>query len=61
MAGGDIAAGARITATKASGERRLRPYLMFIWPALSVSSALIVFPWIFTIWMSLQDWHIGSA
>ena len=61
MAGGDIAAGARITATKASGERRLRPYLMFIWPALIVSSALIVFPWIFTIWMSLQDWHIGSA
>ena len=61
MAGGDIVAGARITATKASGERRLRPYLMFIWPALIVSSALIVFPWIFTIWMSLQDWHIGSA
>lgn len=61
MAGGDIAAGARITATQASGERRLRPYLMFIWPALIVSSALIVFPWIFTIWMSLQDWHIGSA
>src|SRR5471032_1400299 len=61
MAGGDIAAGARITATKASGERRLRPYLMFIWPALIVSSALIVFPWIFTIWMSLHDWHIGSA
>jgi len=61
MAGGDIAAGARITATRASGERRLRPYLMFIWPALIVSSALIVFPWVFTIWMSLHDWHIGSA
>ena len=61
MAGGDIAAGARITATQASGERRLRPYLMFIWPALIVSSALIIFPWIFTIWMSLHDWHIGSA
>jgi multiple sugar transport system permease protein len=61
MAGGDIAAGARITATRASGERRLRPYLMFIWPALIVSSALIVFPWIFTIWMSLHDWRIGSA
>jgi multiple sugar transport system permease protein len=61
MAGGDIAAGARITATRASGERRLRPYLMFIWPALIVSSALIIFPWVFTIWMSLHDWHIGSA
>jgi multiple sugar transport system permease protein len=45
----------------AATERRLKPYLMFIWPALIVSSALIVFPWIFTIWMSLHDWHIGSA
>jgi len=61
MAGGDIVAGARVTATRASGERRLRPYLRFIWPALIVSSALIVFPWIFTIWMSLHDWRIGSA
>jgi multiple sugar transport system permease protein len=33
---------------------------MFIWPALIVSSAMIVFPWLFTIWMSFQDWHIGS-
>jgi len=46
--------------TRAAGERRLRPYLLFIWPALIVSSALIIFPWIFTIWMSLNDWHIGS-
>jgi multiple sugar transport system permease protein len=61
MAGGDIVAGARVTATRASGERRLRPYLMFIWPALIVSSALIVFPWVFTVWMSLHDWRIGSA
>jgi len=57
MAGAEatIAAGRR-----AAGERRLRPYLWFIWPALIVSSALIIFPWIFTIWMSLNDWHIGS-
>jgi multiple sugar transport system permease protein len=61
MVGGDIVAGARVTATRASGERRLRPYLMFIWPALIVSSALIVFPWIFTLWMSVHDWRIGSA
>ena len=61
MAGADIAAGVRTAGTRASAERRLRPYLMFIWPALIVSSALIVFPWIFTIWMSLHDWHIGSA
>jgi len=57
MAGAEatIAAG-----TRTAGERRLRPYLLFIWPALIVSSALIIFPWIFTIWMSLNDWRIGS-
>ena len=58
MAGMDIAAAAM--ATQAARDRRLRPYLRFIWPALLVSSALIVFPWVFTIWMSLNDWHIGS-
>ena len=58
MAAADIAAR---TGTGASGDRRLRPYLAFIWPALIVSTALIVFPWLFTVWMSFQDWHIGSA
>ena len=58
MAGVDIAAR---TGTGASGDRRLRPYLTFIWPALIVSTALIIFPWFFTVWMSLNDWHIGSA
>jgi multiple sugar transport system permease protein len=42
------------------GDRRLRPYLLFIWPALIVCSAVIIFPWLFTVWMSLHDFHIGS-
>jgi multiple sugar transport system permease protein len=57
MAGADVTIAA---GTRTAGERRLRPYLLFIWPALIVSSAVIVFPWIFTVWMSLHDWHIGS-
>jgi multiple sugar transport system permease protein len=57
MAGADIAMAA---GKHASGERRLRPYLRFIWPALIVCSAVIIFPWMFTIWMSLHDFHIGS-
>ncbi|TXL77626.1 sugar ABC transporter permease [Vineibacter terrae] len=52
-----------IVATRAdrpAGDRRLRPYLGFIWPALLVCTAVIIFPWLFTVWMSLNDWHIGS-
>ena len=57
MAGADVAVPA---GTRTAGERRLRPYLLFIWPALIVCSAVIIFPWLFTVWMSLHDFHIGS-
>ena len=57
MAGADISGG---MTGRASGDRRLRPYLAFIWPALAVCTAVIIFPWLFTVWMSLNDWHIGS-
>ena len=50
-----------VLATVKPAERHLRPYFRFIWPALIVSVLVIVFPWIFTLWMSLQDWRIGSA
>ena len=29
-------------------------------PALVVVLAVIVFPWVFTIWMSLHEWKVGS-
>ena len=29
-------------------------------PALVVVLAVIVFPWLFTIWMSLNEWKVGS-
>ncbi len=41
--------------------RRRRSYYYFIVPALVVVGAVIVFPWLFTIWMSAFDWKIGSA
>ena len=41
--------------------RRRRSYHFFIAPALVVIGAVIVFPWLFTLWMSAFDWTIGSA
>lgn len=39
---------------------RRRGYLLFVAPALVVISAVIIFPWIYTIFMSLHNWQIGS-
>jgi multiple sugar transport system permease protein len=41
----------------------LRPlsYWPFVLPALVVVSGVIVFPWAFTIWMSLREWRIGGT
>src|SRR5947208_13248967 len=41
--------------------RRRRNYRRFIVPALFVVGAVIVFPWLFTVWMSAFDWKIGSV
>jgi multiple sugar transport system permease protein len=45
--------------TKAYSRRGV--YLWFIVPAIVAILAVIVFPWIFTLWMSVNDWRIGSA
>ena len=36
-------------------------YVVFIVPALVVMLAVIVFPWLFTIFMSVHDWKIGQT
>jgi multiple sugar transport system permease protein len=36
-------------------------YLRFLLPALVLIFAVIVFPWLFTIWMSTQDWRIAQT
>ena len=41
--------------------RRRRNYFLFIAPTLVVVGAVIIFPWLYTIWMSALDWTIGSA
>jgi multiple sugar transport system permease protein len=38
-----------------------RHYLPFAYPALLITVAVIVFPWLFTIYMSFHDWKIGQA
>ena len=42
--------------------REWRPpsYWPFVIPALVVVLAVIVFPWVFTIWMSFNEWKVGS-
>ncbi len=35
-----------------------RGYAWFILPALIVVAAVIVFPWLFTLWMSAHDWSL---
>ena len=37
-----------------------RRYMRFVLPALVVIAAVIVFPWAFTIYMSLHDWQVGK-
>jgi multiple sugar transport system permease protein len=46
----------------AATDDELRPpsYWPFVLPALVVVLAVIVFPWVFTIWMSLHEWKVGS-
>jgi len=40
---------------------RLRPsYWPFVLPALITVGAVIVFPWVFTLWMSANQWQLGG-
>jgi multiple sugar transport system permease protein len=46
----------------AAAGREWRPpsHWPFVIPALVVVLAVIVFPWLFTIWMSFNEWKVGS-
>ncbi len=41
--------------------QRRRAYRLLTLPALAVVAAVIVFPWLFTVYMSAFDWKIGEA
>src|SRR5687768_4045036 len=45
----------------ASSYRRREKYLWFVLPAVVVIVAVIIFPWVFTVFMSLHDWQVASA
>ena len=55
---GNVAATAQ-PAPRRAGYSRRRTYVLFLLPALVVIFAVIIFPWLFTIWMSLNDWQVG--
>ena len=38
-----------------------RKYWLFAVPAVVAILAVIVFPWLFTLYMSTQDWKIGGG
>ncbi len=50
-----------VTAHGRSKPGRLAPnYWPFVVPALVVIAAVIVFPWVFTLWMSVNSWTLGQ-
>jgi multiple sugar transport system permease protein len=48
-------------AAPATGDRPKSAYWPFVVPAVAVVGSVIVFPWVFTIWMSLHEWTVGGA
>ena len=54
----EAAAPGRLGRYLLDGRRR---YMLFIVPALAVMFAVIIFPWLFTFFMSVHDWRIGQA
>ncbi|HEX6611202.1 MAG TPA: hypothetical protein VF051_10530, partial [Hyphomicrobiaceae bacterium] len=39
---------------------RVSKYWLFIAPSLLVILAIVLFPWVFTIWMSVHEWSPGA-
>jgi multiple sugar transport system permease protein len=54
----ETAAPGRLGRYLLDGRRR---YMLFIVPALAVMFAVIIFPWLFTFFMSVHDWRMGQA
>jgi multiple sugar transport system permease protein len=52
--------GAMQSAAVPEQQWRRPSYWPFVLPALIVVLSVIIFPWLFTIWMSFQEWKVGS-
>ncbi len=52
-----------LSSADAAAPARWQPpgYWPFVVPALVVVVGVIVFPWAFTLWMSLHEWKVGAA
>jgi len=48
-------------AASSTGARPKRTYWPFVVPAVAVVGSVIVFPWVFTVWMSMHEWTVGGA
>ena len=51
----------RPSSAESAGAWRVPSYWPFVIPALVVVVGVIVFPWVFTLWMSVHEWKVGSA
>jgi multiple sugar transport system permease protein len=51
----------RTSAPAMTGKWRPPTYWPFVLPAVVVVGGVIIFPWVFTLWMSLQGWKVGEA
>ncbi|HET9661125.1 MAG TPA: sugar ABC transporter permease [Thermomicrobiales bacterium] len=48
------------TSGSVSSYGRRHRYLLFVAPAILTTIAVILFPWLYTIYMSLHEWKVGS-
>ena len=60
MSAGIQAGAARAPSTGLRGRNYARKYWPFVVPAGLVVFAVIVFPWIFTLYMSVHEWKVGG-
>ncbi len=62
MDGTATAASARpVAAARRTRHNYARHHWAFVVPAAIVVLAVMVFPWVFTLYMSVQDWHVGGS
>ena len=58
---GRITAGPPERSRSERGRNYARRYWVFAVPAAIVVAAVIVFPWLFTLYMSVHDWKVSGA
>jgi|GEM_PF-4862770 len=59
--GAKTGAAAKAASSTKTATNRLRPsYWPVVLPALITVGAVIVFPWVFTLWMSTNQWQLGG-